>query len=241
MPSADRPHLGALITGDPAHAWRAGGFQVDAAGRVRLGATTLVATGDGGGHQRWSWSTGTAPGLVDGIDLLADTAQPNDTAQANDTAQPNDTAEPGDTAEPSSTAHPNRVIALDHVVVRSPDVERTQAALGELGLVCARVRTITVGDSPVEQRFFVARDTVIELVGPAPGTGDPALGDLGVAEPATIWGIACVVDDIDATAAALGDACSAPKGAVQPGRRIATLRTRDLGIGPTVAFMTPRP
>jgi hypothetical protein len=46
------------------------------------------------------------------------------------------------------------------------------------------------------------------------------------------------VPDIAATAAALGHLLGAPRDAVQPGRRIATLR-REAGLGPAVAFMTP--
>ncbi len=57
--------------------------------------------------------------------------------------------------------------------------------------------------------------------------------------PATFWGLALVTDDLDATAAGLGAACTTPKQAVQPGRRIATLKTRDLGISVPIAFMSP--
>ena len=58
--------------------------------------------------------------------------------------------------------------------------------------------------------------------------------------PARLWGISFLVPDMDATAAALGDLLGAPRDAVQPGRRIATLR-REAGLGPAVAFMTPGP
>ena len=37
----------------------------------------------------------------------------------------------------------------------------------------------------------------------------------------------------------VGDRVGTPKDAVQPGRRIATLRHRDLGLGLPVAVMTP--
>jgi hypothetical protein len=85
--------------------------------------------------------------------------------------------------------------------------------------------------------FFWIGDPILEVVSPATATGD---------EPSSFWGIACAVADIDATAHALGDACSRPKDAVQPGRRIATLRHEPLGMSVPVAFMTahvatPRP
>jgi hypothetical protein len=46
------------------------------------------------------------------------------------------------------------------------------------------------------------------------------------------------VPDLDATAAALGERLGAVKDAVQPGRRIATLR-RQAGAGVPLAFMSP--
>jgi hypothetical protein len=58
--------------------------------------------------------------------------------------------------------------------------------------------------------------------------------------PARLWGISFLVPDLDATAAALGDLLGTPRDAVQPGRRIATLR-REANLGPAVAFMTPGP
>ena len=56
--------------------------------------------------------------------------------------------------------------------------------------------------------------------------------------PARLWGISFLVADLDVTAAHLGDLLGTPRDAVQPGRRIATLR-REAGIGTAVAFMTP--
>ena len=55
--------------------------------------------------------------------------------------------------------------------------------------------------------------------------------------PARLWGIAFLVDDLDATGSALGELLGAPRDAVQPGRKIATLRP-EAGLGPAIAFMT---
>jgi hypothetical protein len=44
-------------------------------------------------------------------------------------------------------------------------------------------------------------------------------------------------DDMERTAEALGELLGRPRDAVQPGRRIATLRS-EAGVGPAVAFMT---
>ena len=52
------------------------------------------------------------------------------------------------------------------------------------------------------------------------------------------WGVVLIVDDLDAAFALIGpDRMSAPKDAVQPGRRIATVRD-DVGLGLPVALMT---
>jgi hypothetical protein len=49
-----------------------------------------------------------------------------------------------------------------------------------------------------------------------------------------------VVADLDALASRLGDLLGAIRDAVQPGRRIATLR-ETAGLGQAVAFMSPEP
>jgi hypothetical protein len=49
------------------------------------------------------------------------------------------------------------------------------------------------------------------------------------------------VADIDAAAALLGEHTGRVKDAVQRGRRITTLRHRDLGISVSTALMSPKP
>ena len=59
--------------------------------------------------------------------------------------------------------------------------------------------------------------------------------DRGEAE---FWGLVINVDDLDAACALLGpERVSEPKDAVQPGRRIATIRS-EVGLGTAVALMT---
>lgn len=48
-----------------------------------------------------------------------------------------------------------------------------------------------------------------------------------------------VTEDIDALAQALGTKVGRVKDAVQPGRRIVTLRHQELGISVPIAFMSP--
>lgn len=129
-----------------------------------------------------------------------------------------------DVAEP--WRHPNGSTQLDHVVVSSPDTARTTAALEAVGLPPRRTREIGRG---MQQVFFRAGEVIIELVGPVEPNGSG---------PAGFYGIAVNVADIDATKEHLGDRLTDPKDAVQPGRRIATLKTRDIGITTAIAFMS---
>jgi hypothetical protein len=79
-----------------------------------------------------------------------------------------------------------------------------------------------------QQVFFRLGEVILEVVGPKePGPG-----------LASLWGLTFTVDDLDATAALLGDRVGRVKDAVQPGRRITTLRGREIGISPAIAFMS---
>lgn len=122
--------------------------------------------------------------------------------------------------------HDNGSTTLDHVVVTTPDSARTVAALEAIGLPAKRTRDIGRG---MQQVFFRAGEVILEMVGPVEPNGSG---------PAGFYGLAVNVADIEATKAALGDRATDPKDAVQPGRRIATLKTRDLGIATAIAFMS---
>ncbi|MGI8804114.1 MAG: glyoxalase [Thermoleophilaceae bacterium] len=124
--------------------------------------------------------------------------------------------------------HPNGTVALDHLVVLSPAPERTIAALDEHGIEPAGRRHTDQYGPPYTQTFFRVGRPVLELIGPDEPAGD---------EPARFYGIAFTVTDLDRTAAFLGDRLGSVKDAVQPGRRIATLR-REAGAGIPLAFMS---
>lgn len=128
--------------------------------------------------------------------------------------------------------HGNRVVGFDHLVAMSPDMDRTTAALTGAGVEHRRTRTFEVGGGVRRQAFFWLGDVILELVG-----DDAAQGE----GPASLWGLALTCDDLDAAATALGDALGGIKDAVQPGRRIATVRTRDLGISVPIALLSPHP
>lgn len=129
-------------------------------------------------------------------------------------------------------AHPNGITRVDHIVVMTPDLDRTMAALATAGLGLRRVRETSLGGSPHRQAFYWAGASILEVVGPAEATGDG---------PARLWGLALEATDLVATATWLGDRCGPIRDAVQPGRRIATIRTRELGISTPLSILSPHP
>ena len=125
--------------------------------------------------------------------------------------------------------HPNGALRLDHVVVFTPELDRTFAAFEAAGLDLRRVRDAGTPERPMRQGFYRLGETILEVV-----------GDVEPGGPARFWGLVVIVSDLDALAERLGDDLGAPRDAVQPGRRIATVRD-PAGLGVPVAFMSPAP
>lgn len=130
--------------------------------------------------------------------------------------------------------HPNGARSIDHVVVMTDSLDRTSAAIeASLGLERRRLReTDTVRQAfhrfadPIDAAAAGERGCILELV-----------ESLRTPHP-EFWGLVVIVDDIDALHGAQPDLVAPPKTAVQPGRRIATVR-READLGTAVAFMTP--
>ena len=201
--------VGLTVAADPA-AWRDAGFAVEGE-ECRIGSVVVRLVGGAAGRGIVGWEVaGLMSTELDGLP----------TRDA-----------PAPVEEAAPVAHPNRALVLDHVVVSTPDPDRTFAALEAAGLELRRVREAGRPEAPLRQGFFRAGEAILEVVGPA--GDDPAA-------PARFWGLVVVVEDLDACAALLGDRLGAARDAVQPGRRIATVR-REAGLGTRVAFMTPRP
>jgi hypothetical protein len=127
----------------------------------------------------------------------------------------------------AAATHPNGVTSIDHLVALTPSLERTAEALAQIGVECRRVRE--AGDG-VRQGFFLVGDLLLEVV---------ARTAIGEDEPARFWGITVVVPDIDAAAELLGEKLGSIRDAVQPGRRIATVRP-EASDGLPLALITPR-
>jgi catechol 2,3-dioxygenase-like lactoylglutathione lyase family enzyme len=131
-------------------------------------------------------------------------------------------------------AQPNGITGIDHVVAITPELERTIAALVAAGLDLRRVREEPTPAGAPRQAFFRLGATILEVVQEPPEAIERAGGD----HPAFFWGLAFTAPDLDATVAHFGEHASEIRPAVQPDRRIATLR-RSAGLALPVALMSP--
>jgi hypothetical protein len=129
-------------------------------------------------------------------------------------------------------AHPNGVTAVDHLVVGTPHVDRTLHALAAIDLhPRRRVDGLRGGDRAYA--FLLLGTSVLEVIGPH--EHDPGR----TPAPAAFVGLAFVADDLDA-ATALPGVAGEPRDAVQPGRRIVTLRSNEHDVSVPLAILTPR-
>jgi hypothetical protein len=200
------------IADEPGH-WRAAGFEVDG-DACAVGTVALRLEGPGRGRGIVAWALRGAASLdLDGLATVASDRPPA-----------------------AGTQHPNGVLSIDHLVVVTPDLDRTIAALRDGGFELRRVREEEAPGGSPRQAFFPMGEPILEVV-QAPESTRVAADPHG---PARLWGISFLVEDLDATASSLGTLVGEPRAAVQAGRRIATLR-REAGLGPAVAFMSPGP
>jgi hypothetical protein len=202
--AGSRPQLAALSVADSAGSWKGLGFAVS--GRiVALGAVRIELGGTGSGITGWRLRGIEAVHEIDGLPTaVEDEPPPTEHGQ-----------------------HPNGAIGLDHVVVTTPEFDRTAQALQAARIPLRRERQ---GRGGIRQGFRRLGPAILELVQQTevePG-------------PARFWGMVVTVSDLEALAERLGDRLGPIKSAVQPGRRIATLRS-SAGLGEPVAFMSPEP
>jgi hypothetical protein len=202
-----------LRVGDAPESWAALGFEVDGdacvVGDVRI---RLAATDASKGLIGWSLR-GVESTELDGLEAArSDRPPPSEAPQ-----------------------HPNGVTVIDHVVAISSDLDRTVTALEAAGLDLRRIREEPTPAGGPRQAFFRLGAVILEVV-QAPLE---AIERTGGDRPAFFWGLAFVAPDLDATVAGLGDRISEIRPAVQPGRRIATLR-RAAGLTVPIALITPQ-
>jgi hypothetical protein len=202
-----------ILVGDPPEAWEAAGYTVDGDGSCRIGAVRVRLVGRDGGKRILGWSLRGAPAAR----LAAGSLDGVPT-----------TASDAPPAEPAH--HANGAQHIDHVVLLTPNLPRTITALDAIGLSPRGERDSDTYGAPMRQVFFRLGEVILELIGQpdTEGEGDPGF-----------FGLAITVADLEATAGLLGEHLGQAKDAVQEGRRIATLRHRELGMSVATAFMSP--
>ena len=214
-PSDTAPGIDELVVGDSPEAWRHAGFTVDDDDVCRIGTVRVRLAGRDEGKYIRSWT-------LRGVQLDREFADVDGLSLGHSPASATGPAEPA--------RHDNGARLIDHLVVATPDTARTTKAFEAIGLDVRRVRDTdpeTYG-MPMRQTFFRLDEVILELIGPAEPAGDG---------PARFFGLALTVEDLDALPDRYGEHLGRVKAAVQPGRRIATLRHRDLGLSVAIAFM----
>ncbi len=207
--------LDELTVADPPSAWSAVGFVVEGDTSV-VGDVRIRLAGSDAGRGLIGWSLrGLESTELDGLATRRSEREP----------------------PAAAPAHPNGIAGLDHVVAITPVLERTVAALEAAGLDLRRIREEPTPAGAPRQAFFRLGATILELV-QEPQEAIERGG--GADRPAFFWGLALTAPEIEATVAGLGDRVSGIRPAVQPGRRIATLR-RAAGLALPVALITPPP
>jgi hypothetical protein len=202
-----------FLVADPTDSWTQAGFCVDADEICRIGGVRIRLVGGDRGKGLVGWSLRGLPSdwSLDDLDGVPTTRS--------------------DTAFATPAEHPNGVTAIDHVVLMSPDLSRTVSSLAAVGVAPRRERDAELGGPPIRQIFFRFGEVIVEVVGSPEAAGEG---------PSTLWGLTYVVADIDATAAFFGDNATPVKDAVQPGRRITTLRHHDLRMSVRTAMISAR-
>jgi hypothetical protein len=193
---------------DTADSWTAAGFTVDPDDVCRIGGVRVRLTGRERGTGIVGWSLRGVPSdqPLDGVPTTR-----------------------SESAAPNPAEHKNGAVSVDHVVLLSPDLKRTVAALAAVDVHPRRERDGQLGGRPMRQIFFRLGEVILEVVGSPESTGDG---------PSALWGLTYMVRDIDATAAFFGDRTAPVKPAVQPGRRITTLRHQEFGMSVRTAMIS---
>lgn len=202
------------ISGDP-DAWRSIGLVVADDGLIPLHGTSLrvVAPSTAG-----AVAAGIVGWAVSGVDAALDGTSIDD-GLVTEVVEP---------LGPVFGHHDLGASGLDHVVVMTHDLDRTTGAISDAtGCELKRIREV----GTMRQGFHrIGRGGLIVEVVERPEVPEG---------PASFWGLVINVEDLDAACERIGsDLISPPKNAVQPGRRIATVRD-DVGLGLPLALMTP--
>lgn len=181
-------------------------------------ARAISVPGEASGWERLGFAVTGSGTRVGGVAIAFGAPEPAVAADGLDAERPDGlplTHASATTVTGTVLAHPNGAVVLDHVVALTDDMDRTLGALADAGLELRR--------RAGAMAFLRLGELILEVV-ERPGAR------------VAFWGLVVVVPDVEDLGPLVGEA----KDAVQPGRRIATVR-REAGIGAALAFMTPRP
>jgi hypothetical protein len=206
------PTIDELVLADEPERWSALGFTV-LDGHIQIRDVRLRLVGRGAGRGIIGWSLRALASVeLDGLPTTRSQSSPP-------------------TASP---AHSNGVIAVDHIVVMTPALDRSVRALQAAGLNLRRIREQPTPAGAPRQAFFRLGAEILEVV----QEPDGAVGrDGGEDRPARLWGLALSVEDLDRAVGLMAPHLGEVRPAVQPGRRIATVR-RSAGLAVPVALMS---
>jgi hypothetical protein len=208
---------------------------------VRLGSVRIALAGKGAGQGILRLS------LCDLLDAKLD-GLPTKVTQCSPSSSP--TSTPSPTSMPSSapaspqaptqTGHPehiNGIVGIDHLVAMTPNLDRSVQRLQAAGLDLRRIREQPTPAGAPRQAFFRLGEVILEVVQEPEEVLAARPDDRD--GPARFWGLALLSKDLELTVEQLGEHVSEIRTAVQPGRRIATLR-RSARLAMPVALMSRR-
>jgi catechol 2,3-dioxygenase-like lactoylglutathione lyase family enzyme len=212
---ASSPTIDEIVLADDPERWAALGFTL-ADDVLQLGSVRLRLAGADAGRGIVGWSLrALSGGELDGLATTLSQSAPPD---------------PG-------PAHANGIVSIDHIVAMTADLDRSVRVLQAAGLDLRRLREEPTSAGAPRQAFFRLGQEILEVV----QEPEQVVAEHGGADrPARLWGLALLAADLDRTVAALSPHAGAVRDAVQPGRRIATVK-RSAGLAVPIALMSARP
>eukprot|EP00040_Diaphanoeca_grandis_P021615 m.115344 g.115344 ORF g.115344 m.115344 type:complete len:267 (+) comp28416_c0_seq1:106-906(+) len=202
-----------LDVADEPKSWESAGFRLDGI-NVHLGEVTIQLLGRkaGSGIIGWGWL-----GLPANIDSIHGVPTTTVSVHPRSLQQ-----------QQQQSPHPNGATTIDHVVLRSPNVDETIQILSSIANLSPLRETNSVRHG-VRQVIYRPSETIVELVGSSKTANRPAY----------LWGITVTANDVDHTHAVLPKTTKEPWDAVQPGRRITVLASGAHDVSVALAFMSP--
>jgi len=209
VPELSSARIGELVIGGSRANWASVGITFSESG-VCLAGDVVIRCDESlpPGLHRWSWF---------GLDSQVTEIDGIETAVAKEISESD---------VHTSKTFSLQILGVDHVVINTPDLERTSRALE--AATYAPLKRIRDAGNGMRQGFHRLGSVIVEIVSaPTMESGK-----------ASLWGFVLNVSDVHETARFLGpDVLSPPKPAVQKNRLISTFRSAA-GLGVPIALMS---